>query len=169
MIFEEINKFLLTKRMFCDILKSHTNETLVYISFQERGDFMEFGEKLKQIRIASHMSQEQLADITGLERKTIARYEMGETVPRYNKVYEKLSEFFKTSIDFWKNDNPDDFQQTAAIAYGADAKMQAQKLLDDAAGLFAGGALSDEDKDAVFNALQKVYWEIKVEKAKKSE
>ena len=74
-----------------------------------------------------------------------------------------------TSIDFWKNDNPDDFQQTAAIAYGADAKMQAQKLLDDAAGLFAGGALSDEDKDAVFNALQKVYWEIKVEKAKKSE
>lgn len=32
---------------------------------------MEFGEKLKQIRIASHMSQEQLADITGLERKTI--------------------------------------------------------------------------------------------------
>lgn len=55
------------------------------------------------------------------------------------------------------------------IAYGADAKMQAQKLLDDAAGLFAGGALSDEDKEAVFNALQKVYWEIKVEKAKKSE
>ncbi len=110
--------------MFCDILKSHTNETLVCISFQERGDFMEFGEKLKQIRIASHMSQEQLADITGLERKTIARYEMGETVPRYNKVYEKLSEFFKTSIDFWKNDNPDDFQQTAAIAYGADAKCR---------------------------------------------
>ena len=169
MIFEEIAKSLLTKRTFCDILKSHTSETLSACLLQERGDFMEFGEKLKQIRIASHLSQEQLADITGLERKTIARYEMGETIPRYNKVYEKLSEFFKTSIDFWKNDNPDDFQQTAAIAYGADAKMQAQKLLDDAAGLFAGGALSDEDKDAVFNALQKVYWEIKVEKAKKSE
>ena len=93
MIFEEISKFLLIKRMFCDILKSHANETLVCISFQERGDFMEFGEKLKQIRIASHMSQEQLADITGLEQKTIARYEMGETIPRYNKVYEKLGEF----------------------------------------------------------------------------
>lgn len=130
---------------------------------------MLFGEKLKQIRIASRMTQEQLAEITGLERKTIARYEIGDTIPRSSKVYEKLSEFFKTSIDFWKNDSPDDFQQTASIAYGADGKLQAQKLIEDAAGLFAGGALSEEDKDAVFNALQKVYWEIKVEKAKKSE
>ncbi|MBP5362680.1 MAG: helix-turn-helix transcriptional regulator [Ruminococcus sp.] len=127
---------------------------------------MTFGEKLKQIRIGSRLTQEQMADIVGVERKTIARYETGDTIPRLNKVYEKLSEYFGSTTDFWKNDSPEDFQQTAAIAYGADGKIQAQKLIEDAAGLFAGGALSDEDKEAVFNALQKVYWEIKVEKAK---
>ena len=127
---------------------------------------MTFGEKLKQIRIGSRLTQEQMADIVGVERKTIARYETGDTIPRLNKVYEKLSEYFGSTTGFWKNDSPEDFQQTAAIAYGADGKIQAQKLIEDAAGLFAGGALSDEDKEAVFNALQKVYWEIKAEKAK---
>lgn len=127
---------------------------------------MTFGEKLKQIRIGSHLTQEQLADIIGVERKTIARYETGDTIPRLNKVYEKLAEYFSSTVDFWKNDSPEDFQKTATIAYGADGKLQAQKLIEDAAGLFAGGALSDEDKEAVFNALQKVYWEIKVEKSK---
>jgi transcriptional regulator with XRE-family HTH domain len=127
---------------------------------------MTFGEKLKQIRIGARLTQEQLAGIIGVERKTVARYEADGTLPRTNKVYEKLAEHFNSSIEFWKNDTPDDFKQTAEIAYGIDGKNQAQKLIEDAAGLFAGGALSEEDKDAVFNALQKVYWEIKVEKAK---
>ena len=79
---------------------------------------MTFAEKLKQVRIGCRLTQEQIAEIIGVTRKTII--------------------------------------------------LQAQKLLSDAAGLFAGGALSDEDKEAVFNALQKVYWEIKMEKAKNS-
>ena len=156
--------------MFCDIVMSQRNETLACAAVSRKEEIlMTFGNKLKQIRIGSHLTQEQMADILGVERKTIARYENDETVPRSSKTYERLAEHFNSSTDFWRNDSPDDFQKTAAIAYGADGKMQAQKLLEDAAGLFAGGALSDEDKDAVFAALQKVYWEIKVEKSKKEE
>ena len=170
MNFRKTAKKALTKQMFCDIVMSQRNETLACAAVSRKEEIlMTFGNKLKQIRIGSHLTQEQMADIIGVERKTIARYENDESVPRSAKTYERLAEHFNSSIDFWKNDTPDDFQQTAAIAYGADGKMQAQKLLEDAAGLFAGGALSDEDKDAVFAALQKVYWEIKVEKSKKEE
>jgi len=129
---------------------------------------MTFAEKLKQVRIGCRLTQEQIAEIIGVTRKTIILYEAGDRTPKQEKVYESLANHFQTSVDFWKYDNTEDFEKTATIAYGADGKQQAQKLLSDAAGLFAGGALSDEDKEAVFNALQKVYWEIKMEKAKKS-
>ncbi|WP_028515170.1 helix-turn-helix transcriptional regulator [Ruminococcus flavefaciens] len=127
---------------------------------------MTFAEKLRQVRIGCHLTQEQVAELIGVTRKTIILYEAGERTPKQEKVYENLAQNFKTSVDFWKIDNKSDFETTATIAYGADGKQQAQKLLSDAAGLFAGGALSEEDKEAVFNALQKVYWEIKMEKAK---
>lgn len=129
---------------------------------------MTFAEKLKQVRIGCRLTQEQIAEIIGVTRKTIILYEAGDRTPKQEKVYESLANHFQTSVDFWKYDNKGDFEKTATIAYGADGKQQAQKLLSDAAGLFAGGALSDEDKEAVFNALQKVYWEIKMEKAKNS-
>lgn len=129
---------------------------------------MTFAEKLKQVRIGCRLTQEQIAELIGVTRKTIILYEAGDRTPKQEKVYESLAKHFQTSVDFWKYDNKEDFEKTATIAYGADGKQQAQKLLSDAAGLFAGGALSDEDKEAVFNALQKVYWEIKMEKAKNS-
>lgn len=129
---------------------------------------MTFAEKLKQIRIGCHLTQGEIAELIGVTRKTINLYEAGERTPKQEKVYEQLAQRFNTSVEFWKIDSKDDFEKTATIAYGADGKQQAEKLLSDAAGLFAGGALSEEDKDAVFNALQKVYWEIKMEKAKSS-
>lgn len=129
---------------------------------------MTFAEKLKQVRIGCHMTQEQVAEIIGVTRKTINLYEGGGREPKQEKTYNSLANYFNTTVDFWKYDNKDDFEKTATIAYGADGKQQAQKLISDAAGLFAGGSLTDEDKDAVFNALQKVYWEIKMEKANKN-
>lgn len=129
---------------------------------------MTFAEKLKQVRIGCRLTQEQLAELIGVTRKTIILYEAGDRTPKQEKVYESLAKHFQTSVDFWKYDNKEDFERTATIAYGADGKQQAKKLLSDAAGLFAGGTLSDEDKEAVFNALQKVYWEIKMEKTKNS-
>ena len=34
------------------------------------------------------------------------------------------------------------------------------------AGLFAGGDLPDEDKDALFEAIQQAYWKAKLENKK---
>lgn len=125
---------------------------------------MTFGDKLKSIRIGTNMTQEELAKRLGLARKTIRMYEAGETIPRFARIYEQLSEIFGTDVDFWKENRERDFETAANIAYGAEGKIQAHRLLESAAGLFAGGSLSDEDKEEVYIALQKIYWEIKEEK-----
>lgn len=45
---------------------------------------------------------------------------------------------------------------------------QAEKIINDVVGLFAGGRLSDNDKDAVMQALQQIYWDSKKENRKYS-
>ena len=44
---------------------------------------------------------------------------------------------------------------------------QAQQLIDGMSGLFAGGSLSEQDKDAVMKALQDIYWESKARNVSK--
>ena len=44
---------------------------------------------------------------------------------------------------------------------------QAQDLIEGMSGLFAGGTLSDQDKDAVMKALQDIYWESKARNVEK--
>jgi hypothetical protein len=41
------------------------------------------------------------------------------------------------------------------------AKKDAQKLVDELGGLFAGGELNEEDKDKVFRAITEMYWKAK--------
>ena len=63
---------------------------------------MTFAEKLKQIRIGCHLTQEQIAELIGVTRKTIILYESGDRTPKQEKVYVSLAQHFKTSVDFWK-------------------------------------------------------------------
>ena len=65
---------------------------------------MTFAEKLKQVRIGCRLTQEQIAEIIGVTRKTIILYEAGDRTPKQEKVYESLANHFQTSVDFWKYD-----------------------------------------------------------------
>ncbi|MCX0246397.1 helix-turn-helix transcriptional regulator [Streptomyces drozdowiczii] len=46
----------------------------------------ELGERLVSTRRAAGLSQDQLADRVGVERRTIQRYESGERDPRYTDL-----------------------------------------------------------------------------------
>ena len=64
-------------------------------------------------------------------------------------------------------------EDEAAGQAGASAEMPlqgtdreaAERLVQQAGVLFAGGRLSEEDKDAVMRALQDAYWQARQEKA----
>ena len=60
---------------------------------------MKFGETLKILRGIKGMTQEDLGDILGVSRATIAGYETKNHQPDYEKL-EALSRFFDVSIDY---------------------------------------------------------------------
>ena len=130
---------------------------------------MKFGEKLRHIRVGRDMTQQQVMDAVGISNRTIILYEKGERIPRSESTYRKLSEFFDVPVDFWTTESDDDFRLTSMYAHGEQGKIQAERLVSEIAGLFAGGKLSDEDTDAVMLALQKAYWEVKENKMKSEE
>lgn len=130
---------------------------------------MTFGEKLKKLRIGADLKQEEVAKGIGITSRSIISYEQGETLPRSNAVYDKLAEFFGTTVEFWKEEKEDDFQKAAEYAYGKKGKATAERLVKEVAGLFAGGTLSEEDTEKMMFALQDAYWQVKKKQAEDKE
>lgn len=123
---------------------------------------MKFGEKLRQYRKAKGMTQAELAKAAGVGSTTIINYENGKTYPQNREVYITLAKILGVDADTLHNEN-DDFVSSVSSQYGYRGKKQAEQLITEVHGLFAGGELSDSDKDAVMKALQQVYWECKEE------
>ena len=90
---------------------------------------MDIGKRLKEVRIEKGLSQDDLSDVTGLSKKTIGRWERGETVPStadltflLGKINVSYSDFFGESAE-------------AADSAGAGNGTAREKaLLSDAAG-----------------------------------
>ncbi len=121
---------------------------------------MTFGEKLQQARKAKGLSQADLARLAGVGRKTIINYEQGTTYPQNRSIYKKLAEILDVDADYLHNEN-DDFIADAQAIHGTRGRRQAQELMSEVTGLFAGGDLSEEDKDEFLRAVQEAYWEAK--------
>ena len=126
---------------------------------------MTFGEKLRTLRLKANMKQKELAEKAGLGLNTISNYEKGKTYPQNREVYTILANILGVSADELRNEN-DDFIISARERYGYTGKKQAQKLVEEMGGLFAGGELSDEDLDGVMKAFQDYYWKAKEDNKK---
>lgn len=57
------------------------------------------GERLKELRIAKHLTQQQLADKIGVAKNTISVYESGTRKPSY-EVLEALSDYFNVDVGY---------------------------------------------------------------------
>ena len=119
---------------------------------------MSFGAKLKQLREDRGLTQTELADKLGVTLKTISNYETKGTRPRTQDMYKKIAEFFNVDINFLLTVE-DNFVLDSA-------KKDAENLVDNLSGLFAGGSLPEEDKDKLFNAIAEAYYEAKLENKK---
>jgi transcriptional regulator with XRE-family HTH domain len=126
---------------------------------------MKFGEKLRTLRIQKKLTQHDLAKQVGLGVNTISNYESGKTYPKTRDVYHRLAAILGVSVETLYNEN-DAFIGEAQAQYGYSGKKQAQQLVDEMGGLFAGGSLSDEDLDGVMRTLQEYYWKAKEENKK---
>lgn len=126
---------------------------------------MKFGEKLKKLRLEKNVSQEEAAKAAGVSRRTYISYEQEGRYPRNRQVYAALAEFFGINPNYLLTED-EEFVSAAADQYGTRGKRQAEQLVAELSGMFAGGELSESDKDAVMIALQKAYFDCKKDNKK---
>ena len=127
---------------------------------------MPFGEKFRTEREKLGLTQQEVADSLGINRRMITRYENGISFPRTKDAYKKIADFFKIDVNYLLTED-EAFVVEASEQYGSRGMKQAQNLINGMSGLFAGGTLSDQDKDAVMKALQDIYWESKARNIEK--
>ena len=120
---------------------------------------MTFGEKLKELRIRKGWTQKELAHNIGKQRRAIIRYESGECYPRRDD-YRKLAEILDVDVNYLLTED-EKFMSGVREQYGHRGQLQAEEVFSQARELFAGGELSEEDKQAFIAELQEIFLEFK--------
>ena len=135
-----------------------------------------FPEKVRDARAELGLSQNELGKAIGVSGRMIYAYEQGEKVPRQRTLL-KLAKELKVSCRFLTDDeceNPlADIEQDGYIAeardrFGDSAVKDVEKLMEEAVALFAGGSISQSQKDAFFDAVMTAYVTCREEAQKRS-
>lgn len=126
---------------------------------------MTFSDKIKVAREQAGLTQQQLADSTGVSKRTIASYESSGAIARASTML-KLAKALNVSSKYLSDDScldpmadieKDGYLEEARERYGSSGARDVDQLLRDNAALFAGGELSQEQKDQFFEAVMRAY------------
>ena len=111
---------------------------------------MTFGEKLSKLRKEYNYTQEQLADILGVSRQSISKWESDIAYPETNKLIE-LGRLFECSMDYLLKDNVtekdgtktdnENVKEVKLRVMSDQNKKKAKKVLK-IAGIVLGGVLA---------------------------
>lgn len=126
---------------------------------------MTFGEKIKNLRKAKNLNQTQLANAIGVSLRTIRGWEIEGRYPKQHELYQKLADILGCDVSYLMTEDVS-FVTEATEQYGSRGAKQAQQILEQAAAMFAGGELSDDDKTAFMDEIQMLYLDSK-KRAKK--
>jgi len=121
---------------------------------------MTFGEKVKTLRKTKDMSQTQLAQAIGVSLRTVGGWEKEGRYPKQHELYQKLADTLGCDVSYLMIEE-ESFITEATEQYGSRGAKQAQQILEQAAAMFAGGELSDEDKTAFMDEIQMLYLDSK--------
>ena len=121
---------------------------------------MKFGEKLRVLRAEKGVSRSKAAEAIGITKRTYLSYELEGRYPRKSEVYGKLAEYFECDVNYLRTED-EEFVFQAGKRYGSRGKRQAEQLVQEISGLFAGGSLAEEDRDEMMRAIQEAYWKAK--------
>jgi transcriptional regulator with XRE-family HTH domain len=144
------------EKVFVKVKQNLPNEEEYTVAFKER---------LKGKRKEAGLSQAELAARVGVTSRTIQNYELGNRKPQNMEIVQNLAEALNTTADYLLGNA--DRQILAAYARGgAKAARDVEALIGEISGLFAGGELDEDEKDAVMAALTRAYWDAKEENKK---
>ena len=106
-----------------------------------------------------------MAKKTGISLRTISRYELGETLPRTKKYYEKIAKALEVDDDYFLSQEAN-FLINARNEFGYKGAKDAEELVNGMIGLMAGGELPDDDKATILDAMQEAFYMAKLENKK---
>ena len=121
---------------------------------------MELKDRIAKIRRMRGFTQAELAEKLGVSARAVQNYEAGTRTPKRDMIA-KIAEVLGVNEGALATDE-EFFVIEAKEKYGSKGKAAAQKLIESAAALFAGGDISEDDKANVMEALQEAYWEAKI-------
>ena len=143
---------------------------------------MAFADTLKRLRLSKRLTQEELANGTGLAKSSISMYESGRRKPSF-EVLEAFADFFNVDMNTLWETRP--MEQSPAPASGdlptltqRDSTAHSKRDLNDLAKflnktevMFDGDTynLSEEDQQKLRNALEFVFWDAKRQNKRKKD
>ena len=119
---------------------------------------MTFSERLRAARKAARLSQEELAGKAGISARTLQNYELGKRYPSSVDITLRLAA--SPGVDAGELLSAG--AETIILA-APSAKAQLQELVRAVSGLFSGGEIGEEDRDAAMEAIIAAYWAAKKE------
>ena len=134
-----------------------------------------FSEKVREARELLNLTQADLGKLIGVSMRTIVSYETTDSKPRTSTL-KKLAEALRVSVDYLSREDIDDptygiekqpYVEEARTKFGAKAATEIDFLMERNVALFAGGSVSQEAKDAYFEAEMNAYMENKKAARKK--
>ena len=125
---------------------------------------MTFAEKLRMLRKRKGYTQQELAEIIGVTSRTLINYEMGKCCPKQTELYMKLASVFSVDMEDLITDTDCVPDKVEGVENAESAAKEMRKLIAKMNGLFAGGQLSEDDRDKVMYAVTDMYWKAKTNK-----
>lgn len=134
-----------------------------------------FSTKVKEERENLGWSQANLGEKIGVSVRSISAYETGSAKPR-GIMARRLAAMFHVSTDYLLNDEIEDpsygrdktlFVEEVRVRFGENGAKEMDRLLEQNLSLFAGGEVSQEAKDAFFEAVMTAYITCKEEARRK--
>ena len=121
---------------------------------------MSFADKIKNFREKENLNQEEFAKMIGVSIRTLIHYESGERYPRDLEVYRNIARIMNCDYNYLLGENEDFLNEVYNVG-GKKELEKAKALTEELTSLFAGGEISDEDKDIAFESITRAYWEAK--------
>lgn len=125
---------------------------------------MKFEDRLKQYRENKGWTQAELGEKSGISSRMIQRYEAGTSRPRWDAA-EKIANALEVPVSDLLGQSGM-LVAEAADKGGAKSAREMSKLVEEVVGMFAGGSLPKEDRDAYMAAISKAYFESNEENKK---
>ena len=156
---------------FAELLTTAVKEFIIITELHRKVKYrtedinMNFADKLRKLRTEKELTQEQLAQETGITRRSVIKYELGEARP-HSGTNKKLADFFGIDPEILADDNAglpqisgldECYIEEIRGKYGDGAARGMAELFEANAAFFAGGNVPQEEKDKFITAMKQTY------------